>query len=47
VSYSNVAAPAGTKATIKVGETVINVAVTDEEISAAKEAAEKKDEAGE
>ena len=42
VSYSNVAAPAGTKATIKVGETVINVAVTDEEIAAAKDAAEKK-----
>jgi len=42
VSYSNVVAPAGTKATIKVGETVINVAVTDEEIAAAKEAAEKK-----
>ncbi len=42
VSYSNVVAPAGTKATIKVGETAINVAVTDEEIAAAKEAAEKK-----
>ncbi len=42
VSYSNLAAPAGTKATIKVGETVINVAVTDEEIAAAKDAAEKK-----
>ena len=42
VSYSNVAAPAGTPATIKVGETVINVAVTPEEIAAAKEAAEKK-----
>jgi hypothetical protein len=42
VSYSNVAAPAGTPATIKVGETVINVAVTPEEIAAAKEAADKK-----
>ncbi|WP_408597142.1 MFS transporter [Limnohabitans sp.] len=42
VSYSNVVAPAGTKATIKVGETVINVAVTPEEIAAAKEAADKK-----
>jgi len=42
VSYSNVVAPAGTKATIKVGETVINVAVTEEDIAAAKEAAEKK-----
>ena len=42
VSYSNAVAPAGTKATIKVGETVINVAVTPEEIAAAKEAADKK-----
>ena len=42
VSYSNVAAPAGTKATIKVGETEINTAVTEEDIAAAKEAAEKK-----
>jgi hypothetical protein len=42
VSYSNVVAPAGTKANIKVGETVINVAVTEEDIAAAKEAAEKK-----
>ena len=42
VSYSNVVAPAGTKASIKVGETVINVAVTEEDIAAAKEAAEKK-----
>ena len=42
VSYSNALAPAGTKATIKVGETEINVAVTPEEIAAAKEAADKK-----
>ncbi len=42
VSYSNVAAPAGTQATIKVGETVITAAVSPEDISAAKEAAEKK-----
>ena len=42
VSYTNVVAPAGTKATIKVGETLINVAVTEEDIAAAKEAAEKK-----
>ena len=42
VSYSNVAAPAGTKATIKVGETEIKTAVTEEDIAAAKEAAEKK-----
>jgi MFS family permease len=42
VSYTNVVAPAGTKATIKVGETVINLAVTEEDIAAAKEAAEKK-----
>ena len=42
VSYSNAVAPAGTKATIKVGETEINVAVTPEEIAAAKEAADKK-----
>jgi len=42
VSYSNVAAPAGTPASIKVGETEIKTAVTDEDIAAAKEAAEKK-----
>ena len=42
VSYTNVVAPAGTKASIKVGETLINVAVTEEDIAAAKEAAEKK-----
>jgi MFS family permease len=42
VSYSNALAPAGTKATIKVGETEINVTVTPEEIAAAKEAADKK-----
>ena len=42
VSYENVAAPAGTPATIKVGEKVINVNVSPEEIAAAKAAAEKK-----
>ncbi len=42
VSYENVAAPAGTAATIKVGETVINVVPSAEEIAAAKAGAEKK-----
>jgi MFS family permease len=42
VSYENIVAPAGTKATIHVGEKVINVAVTPEEIAAAKAGAEKK-----
>ena len=42
VSYENVAAPAGTPATIKVGETVINVVPSAEEIAAAKAGAEKK-----
>ncbi|WP_374408170.1 MFS transporter [Hydrogenophaga sp.] len=42
VSYSNEVAPAGTPATIKVGETVISTAITPEDIAAAKAAAEKK-----
>ena len=42
VSYSNEAAAAGTPATIKVGDKVINVNVSPEEIAAAKAAAEKK-----
>jgi len=42
VSYENVAAPAGTPATIKVGETVIHVVPSAEEIAAAKAGAEKK-----
>jgi MFS family permease len=42
VSYENIVAPAGTKATIHVGDKVINVAVTPEEIAAAKAGAEKK-----
>ncbi|MDQ7744063.1 MFS transporter [Hydrogenophaga pseudoflava] len=42
VSYDNEVAPAGTPATIKVGDKVINVAVTPEQIAAAKAAAEKK-----
>ena len=42
VSYENVAAPAGTPAIIKVGETVINVVPSAEEIAAAKAGAEKK-----
>lgn len=42
VSYENIAAPAGTKAIIHVGEKAINVAVSPEEIAAAKAGAEKK-----
>ncbi len=42
VSYDNVVAPAGTPATIKVGETVIATSVTPEEIASAKAAAEVK-----
>ena len=42
VSYSNEVAPAGTKATIKVGDQVINAVPTDEEIAAARDAAAKK-----
>jgi len=42
VSYENAVAPAGTPATIKVGETVINVFPSAEEIAAAKASAEKK-----
>ncbi|MDH4449881.1 MAG: MFS transporter [Rhodoferax sp.] len=42
VSYDNVAAPAGTPAVIKVGETVVNVKYTPEEIAAAKTKAEAK-----
>ncbi|HSV71105.1 MAG TPA: MFS transporter [Methylibium sp.] len=40
VSYDNLVAPAGQPATIKVGETVISMAVTPEEIATAKAAAE-------
>ena len=42
VSYENVAAPAGTPATIKVGETVVNVKYSPEDIAAAKAKAEEK-----
>jgi len=42
VSYENVAAPAGTPATIKVGETVVQVKYTPEDIAAAKAKAEAK-----
>jgi len=42
VSYTNEIAPAGTKATIKVGETLIKTDVSAEDIAAAKEAAAKK-----
>ena len=42
VSYANEAAPAGTPATIRVGETVISTAVTPEDIAAVKAAAEQK-----
>ncbi|MFZ2989437.1 MFS transporter [Ideonella sp.] len=42
VSYENVAAAAGTPATIKVGEVVIATAITPEDIAAAKAGAEKK-----
>ncbi|MFM6990850.1 MAG: MFS transporter [Rhodoferax sp.] len=42
VSYDNVAAPAGTPAVIKVGETEVTTVVTPEDIAAAKDGAEKK-----
>jgi MFS family permease len=42
VSYENIAAPAGTPAVIKVGETVVNVKYSADEIAAAKAKAEEK-----
>ncbi|MEN9375246.1 MAG: hypothetical protein RL710_403 [Pseudomonadota bacterium] len=42
VSYDNVEAPAGTPATIKVGETLVKVKYTGEDIAAAKVAAQAK-----
>jgi MFS family permease len=42
VSYENIAAPAGTPAVIKVGETVVNVKYSAEDIAAAKAKAEEK-----
>ena len=42
VSYENIAAPAGTPAVIKVGETIVNVKYSAEEVAAAKEKAEEK-----
>ncbi len=42
VSYDNVAAPAGTAAVIKVGDTEVHTAVTSEDIATAKSEAEKK-----
>jgi len=42
VSYDNVVAPAGTPAVIKVGETVVNVKYSPEDIAAAKAKAEEK-----
>ena len=42
VSYENIAAPAGTPAVIKVGETTVNVKYSAEEVAAAKEKAEEK-----
>ncbi len=42
VSYDNVVAPAGTAAVIKVGETVVNVKYSADEINAAKAKAEEK-----
>ena len=42
VSYDNVAAPAGTPAVIKVGDTEVLTAVTPEDIATAKDGAEKK-----
>jgi hypothetical protein len=42
VSYSNEVAPAGTPATIKVGETLLNVKYSPEEIAAGKAKAEEK-----
>jgi MFS family permease len=42
VSYENIVAPAGTPAVIKVGETVVNVKYSAEDIAAAKAKAEEK-----
>jgi MFS family permease len=42
VSYDNIEAPAGTPATIKVGETVVKVKYTPEDVAAAKAKAEAK-----
>jgi hypothetical protein len=42
VSYENIAAPAGTPAVIKVGETVVNVKYTPEQVAEAKGKAEAK-----
>jgi len=42
VSYDNIEAPAGTPATIKIGETVVKVKYTAEDIAAAKAKAEEK-----
>lgn len=42
VSYENIAAPAGTPAVIKVGETVVNVKYTAEDVAVAKVKAEEK-----
>jgi MFS family permease len=42
VSYENIVAPAGTAAVIKVGETVVNVKYSAEDIAAAKTKAEEK-----
>jgi MFS family permease len=42
VSYENIAAPAGTPAVIKVGDTVVNVKYSAEDIAAAKAKAEEK-----
>ena len=42
VSYSNEVAPAGTPATIKVGETLVNVKYSAEDVAAAKAKAEEK-----
>jgi len=42
VSYENIAAPAGTPAVIKVGETVVNVKYSAEDVAAAKATAEEK-----
>ena len=42
VSYNNIEAPAGTPATIKIGETVVKVKYTAEDIAAAKAKAEEK-----
>jgi len=42
VSYENIAAPAGTPAVIKVGDTTVNVKYSADEITAAKQKAEEK-----